>query len=100
MIRLVPDHSARIKRSSEVWFTFDGERLQGHEGENLVAALLRSGRIHLRDAPEDGKARGAFCLMGLCQECIVQVDGERVESCRLAVKEGLTVTSVRLKEHG
>lgn len=99
MIRLVPDHSARIERAPEVSFTFDGVRLTGHAGESLAAALMRSGYLHLRDAPEDGAARGAFCLMGLCQECVVELDGSRVESCRVELRDGLNVTSLRRGRH-
>lgn len=94
MIRLTPDHSAQITRAPEVSFTFDGVRVTGHAGESLAAALMRSGVRHLRDAPEDGAARGAFCLMGLCQECVVLVDGTKVESCRVEVAEGLEVARV------
>ena len=100
MIRLVPDHTALIKRAPEVSFLFDGARLTGYAGENLAVALMRSRHLHLRDAPEDGAARGAFCLMGLCQECVVELDGMRVESCRVELRDGLNVTSLRRGRHG
>lgn len=98
MIRLVPNHSAQIERAPEVSFTFDGVRMVGHAGESLAAALMRSGQLHLRDAPEDDAARGAFCLMGLCQECVVELEGARVESCRLALCDGLDVRSLRRRK--
>ena len=94
-MRLRPDHSARIRRAALVRFTFDGTELFGHEGENLAVALIRAGRRHLRDAPVDGAPRGAFCCMGLCQECLVRIDGLAVESCRLCVSAGLAVTSLK-----
>lgn len=99
MIRLVPDQSAQIRRAPKVSFTFDGAPVSGHAGESLAAALIRSGHLHLRDAPEDGAARGAFCLMGLCQECVVTLDGHRVESCRVPVQEGISVTSLKRGSH-
>lgn len=95
MIRLVPDHSGLIKRAPLVKFHFDGRVVAGHAGETVLAALLRAGIKHLRDAPADGAPRGAFCCMGLCQECLVQVDGVSVESCRQTVFEGLNVQSLR-----
>jgi aerobic-type carbon monoxide dehydrogenase small subunit (CoxS/CutS family) len=76
-------------------FTFDGALVVGHEGESLAVALMRAGYLHLRDAPEDGGARGAFCCMGLCQECVVRIDGAAVESCCRTVTQGLEVTSLR-----
>lgn len=95
MIRLVPDQSALIQRSDEVQFTFDGDAVTGHAGESLAAALIRSGHLHLRNAPEDAAPRGAFCLMGLCQECLVELDGQRIESCRSVLQPGMSVTSLK-----
>jgi aerobic-type carbon monoxide dehydrogenase small subunit (CoxS/CutS family) len=95
MIRLVPDQSTRIRRAPEVGFTFDGQPVQGRVGESVASALMRAGRLYLRDAPEGGGPRGAFCCMGLCQECVVRVDGAIVESCRLTVTPGLEITSLK-----
>lgn len=99
MIAFFPGRSAQIKRAKMVQFTFDGVQVSGHAGESLVAALVRSGHLHLRDAPGDGTARGAFCLMGLCQECLVELDGRRVEGCRIELREGLLVRSLKRGRH-
>jgi len=94
-MRLTPDQSGLIRRTAKVEFTFDGTSVAGHAGESLAVALLRAGHLHLRDAPEDGAARGAFCCMGLCQECVVRIEGQVVESCRSVVVSGLVVTSLK-----
>lgn len=93
-MRLVPDHSRAIRRADEVTFCFDGETVEGRPGEAVALALLRAGRLRLRNAPVDGEARGLFCCMGLCQECAVLVDGAVVEGCRLEVMAGLDVYSL------
>lgn len=98
MIRLVPDQSGLIERTPSVEFTFDGRVVMAHKGETVLTALMQAGIRHLRDAPTDGAPRGAFCCMGLCQECLVQVDGLRIESCRQTVSGGLTVQSLRRSE--
>jgi predicted molibdopterin-dependent oxidoreductase YjgC len=95
MIRLVPDQSALITRTDPVIFTFDGHPVAAHSGETVLAALTRAGIHHLRDAPNDDAPRGGFCCMGLCQECVVQIDGLRVESCRQQVSDGLSVLSLK-----
>ena len=95
MIRLVPDQSARITRDKKVEFTFNDAPIWGHAGESIAAALIRSGRLHLRDAPEDAGPRGGFCLMGLCQECVVVLEGKKVESCLTELKPGIAVKSLR-----
>lgn len=94
MIRLVPNHASQIKRSERVTFTFDGQPVQGHVGETLIAALLRAGQRTLRQAPNDAAPRGAFCCMGLCQECVVRIDGHVVEACRTPVTPDLVVERI------
>jgi len=91
MIRLVPNQTHQIKRSQQVTFWFNAHSVHGHEGEPLVAALMRAGHLNLRPAPNDASPRGAFCCMGLCQECTVRIDGQTVESCRTRVTADLVV---------
>ena len=95
MFRLAPNHQDDIIRTAKVSFTFNGKSLLAHEGESLAAALMRAKQLHISDAPADGAPRGLFCCMGLCQECVVQVDGKTIESCRLQVSQGLHVSSLR-----
>ncbi|MEO1001098.1 MAG: (2Fe-2S)-binding protein [Pseudomonadota bacterium] len=84
-----------VRRAGEVAFTFEGAEVRAPAGETLLAALVAAGHLRLRSAPRDGAARGGFCAMGLCQECLVEVDGQRVEACRAEVAAGLVVRSVR-----
>ena len=95
MIRLVSDQSAQITRNKKVEFTFNGAPIWGHAEESIAAALIRSGRMHLRDAPKDADPRGAFCLMGLCQECVVELEGQKIEICRIELQPGIAVKSLR-----
>lgn len=90
-MRLIASQIDRIERSPLVTFTFDGVPVQGHIGETLVAALLRAGHLRLRNAPQDAAPRGAFCCMGLCQECAVRIGGQVVEACRTEVSAELKV---------
>jgi predicted molibdopterin-dependent oxidoreductase YjgC len=78
-----------------VSFRFNGETLSAPEGETLAAALYAQGRRTLRVSRDDGGPRGAFCFMGVCQECVVSIDGKLTEACRTPVHEGLVVESVR-----
>jgi predicted molibdopterin-dependent oxidoreductase YjgC len=87
--------TAGIERSEEVAFFFDGRRIVGHAGESIAAALLANGVRVLRASQRGAEARGAFCLMGLCQECVVEIDGHVTESCRATVVADLRVTSRR-----
>jgi predicted molibdopterin-dependent oxidoreductase YjgC len=74
-------------------FSFDGAPLTGWAGDNLAAALMQAGERRLRDSPRAGQPRGAFCLMGSCQECVVWVDGTRREACRTTLRAGMAIRS-------
>ncbi|MBT9291656.1 (2Fe-2S)-binding protein [Prosthecodimorpha staleyi] len=80
-----------IERGRSVTILVDGQPVAAHEGETLAAALAAAGRATLRHSPRAGTARGAFCLMGVCQECLVRVDGRLCQACRVVVAEGLAV---------
>ena len=70
----------------------DGQELVAYEGESLAAALLASGRRFTRWTARAGEPRGYFCGMGVCQDCLVTVDGlPNVRACMMPVREGLRV---------
>jgi D-hydroxyproline dehydrogenase subunit gamma len=84
---------AHASRGRAMQFQFDDGVVTAYEGETVAAALLAGGVRRLGANPEDGSPRGLFCAMGVCQECIVLVDGVLVEACRTIVREGLVVRS-------
>ena len=57
-----------------VTFHFDGEEVNTSAGLSLAAALTGAGIRSFREGPK-GSKRGMFCGMGVCQECLVEVDG-------------------------
>jgi predicted molibdopterin-dependent oxidoreductase YjgC len=75
----------------------NGESFSAFEGESLAVALAVNGILVLRHSPGLNQARGMFCLMGVCQECRVQVDGETTPSCMEPVREGMRVLLEPLK---
>ena len=80
-----------LDRGPPLAFTFDGTPIQGFAGESVAAALLAAGITMLRRSPRGHAPRGAFCWMGICQECTVVVEGHRRPACRTPVAEGLAV---------
>jgi D-hydroxyproline dehydrogenase subunit gamma len=86
---------AGVARGAPVRLLFDGIDVAAHDGETLATALYAAGIRTLRHAPGDGGPRGLFCAMGSCQECVVLIDGQRVEACRVPVRDGMAVLSIR-----
>ena len=84
---------AGTARGVGVSFNFDGHAIRAFEGESVACALFAAGIRTLRRSPRNDGARGMFCLMGSCQECVVWADGWRVAACQEPVREGLDVRS-------
>jgi hypothetical protein len=82
-----------VERSEPVTFTVDGKAVTAFAGESLAAALFAAGIRRLRASPRAQTPRGMFCLMGVCQECVLWVDGRRVPACREPVRAGMTVST-------
>jgi NADPH-dependent 2,4-dienoyl-CoA reductase/sulfur reductase-like enzyme len=77
--------------SDSVAFTFDGRPLVGRRGESLAAALIAAGVRSFR-ATRTGADRGIFCGMGVCQDCLVEVDGHaNRRACMVKLDRSLTV---------
>ena len=76
-----------------VTFTFDGLPVLGREGEPIAASLLAAGIRVLRTMPRFGGARGGYCMIGRCTDCMVIVDG--VPNVRSCVTPGTADLSVR-----
>lgn len=79
--------------SPSVRLVFDGNTLEVPAGISVAAAVLGHAHAgHTCRHPVDGSARAPYCLMGVCFECLMEIDGERdVQSCLVAVRDGMTV---------
>jgi len=74
-------------------FTFDGEAISARPGDSIAAALETAGRRTL-GRRMSGAARGLYCGMGACRDCLVTVDGARsVRACMSEVRDGMTVVT-------
>ena len=56
-------------------FEFNGKKQDGVIGDSIASALINSGEYGLRNT-EGTEKRGVFCGMGVCNECLVNVNGE------------------------
>ena len=80
-----------------VSFTLDGRPMRGRAGEPVIAALFAAGVRVLRTMPRTGEARGGYCLVGRCSDCLMTIDGElNVRTCATPLREGMRVET----QHG
>lgn len=59
----------------------DGIRCEVADGISVAAALAFAGNALTRISVS-GQPRAPFCGMGVCQECRVMVNGQRVLACQ------------------
>ena len=72
-------------------FTFENEPVEGLTGESVSAALTAAGYRLLRQAGP-GDCRGVFCGMGVCQECLVEIDGRGGQrACMTELRAGMHI---------
>jgi predicted molibdopterin-dependent oxidoreductase YjgC len=93
------DHSiyGELPPARIVTISIDGRDIEAREGEPIAAALLVNGIRVFRTMPRTGEARGGFCMVGRCSDCLMKVDGElNVRVCVTPVKEGMRVET----QHG
>ena len=84
----------RLQKSQDnvVTIWFEENPVQAQEGDSVAAALLIAGVKYLRNAQVSGKPRMPYCWMGVCYECLLEIDGEQnQQSCLITVKEGMRV---------
>ncbi|RWR15335.1 FAD-dependent oxidoreductase [Paenirhodobacter populi] len=74
-----------------VTFRFEGRALTACAGQTIAAALAQEGILALSQAPS-GAARSVFCGMGVCNDCLVTVDGKSGQrACMTPVREGQVI---------
>ena len=83
--------AAPLGGDETIAFTFEGRAIQGRHGESLAAALTAAGERTLR-LTRDGRGRGIFCGMGVCQECLVEIDGKPgLRACMTKLEQPISV---------
>ncbi|SEO35463.1 2Fe-2S iron-sulfur cluster binding domain-containing protein [Paracoccus alcaliphilus] len=71
---------------------FEGETFQVPEGISVAAALLSNGRGAFRTSIVGGAPRAPYCMMGICFECLVEIDGIPArQGCMTPVRNGMII---------
>lgn len=80
----------------------DGAATPVREGDSVAAALLAAGHAACRSSAISDVPRGPYCLMGVCFDCLVMIDGvANRQACMVSVRDGMRVETQRGKrEYG
>lgn len=85
-----------IRPEPAITMTVDGEPIEARAGDTVATALLAAGAGATRQTPVSGAGRAAYCLMGVCFECLVEIDGvPNRQACLVPVTDGMVVRRQR-----
>lgn len=70
----------------------EGTAVTAREGDTVSAALLASGLDVRRSTAVSGVQRLPYCMMGVCFDCLVTVDGVgNRQGCLISVVDGMQI---------
>lgn len=87
MFRRLPDAGG-----ADMPVTIDGQPFAARSGDSVAATLLAASVLACRTTPVSGAPRGPFCMMGVCFDCLVTIDGHpNQQACLVSVRPGMRI---------
>ena len=78
--------------AKNVEVSLNGVKIQVTEGITVAAMALIHGLRHTRTTPISASKRAPFCMMGVCYECQMVIDGKpNQRACMTYVQQGMQV---------
>lgn len=80
------------RQQNRITVYVDGKPIKMQPYDTASAAVLASELHYGRTTPISGSARAPYCMMGICFECLLEIDGlQNVQGCMTQVKEGMKI---------
>ena len=90
MFKRLPD--AAGEPSETVTLDFEGEAVTARQDDTVAAAILMTQAAHTRTTPVSGAPRLPYCMMGVCFDCLMEIDGvPNRQACLVTVRDGMKV---------
>ena len=78
--------------ASLIEVTFNRKPLQLPSASSVAAALLAAGVRRFRKSPVSGEGRAPYCMMGVCFECLLEIDGvPNRQGCLVPLRAGMDI---------
>ena len=75
----------------------EGRRVEVPPGASAAAAVLVAGLASIRDTPAGGAERAPYCMMGICFDCLAEIDGvPNRQACMVSARSGMRIR----RQHG
>lgn len=83
-------------RPATVEVFVEGRPVLVPEGASAAAAVLLAGLPAIRETPVKGSPRLPYCMMGVCFDCLAEIDGvANRQACMVAVAPGMRIAPQR-----
>jgi hypothetical protein len=70
----------------------EGRTVRVPFGASAAAAVLVVGFRSIRETPVDGSERAPYCMMGICFDCLAEIDGvPNRQSCMVEARPGMQI---------
>jgi hypothetical protein len=87
MFRQRPD-----SRPATIAVEVEGRSVLVPTGASAAAAVLIAGLSSIRETPVGHQPRGPYCMMGICFDCLAEIDGvPNRQSCMVAARPGMRI---------
>ena len=77
------------KEGTRVTFTFNEQTVIAQQGDTIATALLANNIISF--GQRHGVSKSAFCMMGTCYECLVEINGCSRQACMVEATQDMQV---------
>ncbi len=78
-------------KTTTVEILLDGQNTIVPANVSVAAALLAIGKITARTSPTAKELRSPHCLMGICFECLMEINGIQRQACMTEVEENMVI---------
>lgn len=87
----------KVLDGATVNIEIEGRVVRVPVGETVAAAMLVNLPGPTRTTPVSGAPRAPLCMMGVCFECLMEIDGvPNRQACQVRVAEGMRIR----RQHG
>ena len=92
MFRLRPDAQLNALAAATITVEVEGRTVRVPEGASAAAAVLLAGLASIRDTPVSASPRAPYCMMGVCFDCLAEIDGvPNRQSCLVTARPGMRI---------
>ncbi len=78
----------------------NGKEVPAQEGDLVSTVLHQQGITGFHQHPQTGKLSGVYCMMGVCYQCLVTINGlANCRACQTFIQENMHIETAEKQNH-